>query len=202
MKTLYLIVLAAGLVGFGGSVGSTSAQPAVVSAETTTAWFGQGSARPDPALSLSSAVRDWHKDAVVYHLWVAAFHDSDGDGVGDLAGITERLGTLRDLGVNTLWLSPFFLNASGARNLHGYDVIDHHQVDPRFGTTEDAFELVREAHARGLRLIFDFVPNHLSTRHPWFIESRDPESPKRDSFKSIEESAAEIVNLVGGRFEE
>jgi alpha-amylase len=136
---------------------------------------------PDPAQSLPAA-EGWHRDAVVYHVWLAAFRDSDGNGIGDLRGIIQSLDTLRDLGVNALWLSPFFENASSFRNLHGYDVIDHHRVDPRFGTNADADELIREAHARGLRLIFDFVPNHLSTRHPWFIESRDPASPKRDWF--------------------
>jgi hypothetical protein len=106
MKSLYLFVLVAGLVVFGGFVGPASAQPALGSVETTTSYFGEGSAKPDPALSLSSQVEDWHKDAVVYHLWVAAFHDSGGDGAGDLAGITERLDILRELGINTLWLSP------------------------------------------------------------------------------------------------
>lgn len=191
MKFSQRYVLVVGLIVFGGFVGSSPAQSTATSTETATPYFGVGAAEPDPQLSLPSEVDDWHKDAVVYHLWVAAFHDSDGDGVGDLNGITERLDTLRELGVNTLWLSPFFLNASGARNLHGYDVIDHHRVDPRFGTNEDAFTLVREAHARGMRLIFDFVPNHLSTRHPWFIESRDPTSPKRDWFVWRDEAPAE-----------
>jgi alpha-amylase len=151
-------------------------------AETRPALFaGLEPVAPDPAQSLPAAA-GWHEDAVVYHLWVAAFRDSDGNGIGDLRGIIQSLDTLRDLGVNTLWLSPFFENASSPRNLHGYDVIDHHRVDPRFGTNADADELIREAHARGLRLIFDFVPNHLSSRHPWFIESRDPASPKRDWF--------------------
>jgi alpha-amylase len=139
-------------------------------------------AAPDPVQSLLTDRADWYKDAVVYHLWVASFRDSNDDGIGDLRGIIQSLDTLRDLGVNTLWLSPFFTSASSLRNLHGYDVIDHYQVDPRLGTNDDADELIRAAHARGLRLIFDFVPNHLSTRHPWFIESRDPESPKRDWF--------------------
>jgi alpha-amylase len=153
------------------------------SANETPAAFFAGLEPVAPNLAQSRAAAEgWHKDAVVYHLWVAAFRDSDGDGIGDLRGIIQSLDTLRELGVNTLWLSPFFMSASSVRNLHGYDVIDHDRVDPRLGTDADVDELIRAAHARGLRLIFDFVPNHLSTRHPWFIESRDPLSPKRDWF--------------------
>ena len=156
---------------------------AVVFAETPPRLFaGLKSPAPDRVQSLSTDVEDWYKDAVVYHLWVSAFRDSDGDGIGDLRGIIESLDTLHELGVTTLWLSPFFESASTLRNLHGYDVTDHYRVDPRLGTNADADELVREAHAKGLRLIFDFVPNHLSTRHPWFVESRQPQSPKRDWF--------------------
>jgi alpha-amylase len=143
---------------------------------------GLDPAMPDRAQSLVTHRSDWYKDAVVYHLWVAAFRDSDGDGLGDLRGIIQSLDTLRELGVNTLWLSPFFKSASTIRNLHGYDVIDHRQVDPRLGNNADADALIREAHARGLRLIFDFVPNHVSSQHPWFVDSIDPQSPKRDWF--------------------
>jgi alpha-amylase len=140
-------------------------------------------ARPDPALSLRTSADDWYKDAVVYHLWVAAFRDSNGDNIGDLAGVTRSLDTLKDLGVTCLWLSPFFKSSSSPRNLHGYDVVDHYTVDPRLGTNDDARTLIREAHARNIRLIVDFVPNHLSTLHPWFVEARaDRKSPKRDWF--------------------
>jgi alpha-amylase len=138
--------------------------------------------QPDRGLCLKTKAHDWYKDAVVYHLWVAAFRDSDGDGVGDLKGVIQGLDALKDLGVTCLWLSPFVKSSSSPRNLHGYDVVDHYTVDPRLGTNDDAKTLVREAHARGMRLIFDFVPNHLSSKHPWFIEARDAKSPKRDWF--------------------
>src|SRR5688500_4284730 len=75
--------------------------------------------QPDPTLSLKTSAEDWHKDAIVYHLWVAAFRDSDNSGFGDLAGITQSLDTLKALGVNCLWLSPFFASSSSPRNLHG-----------------------------------------------------------------------------------
>ncbi len=152
-------------------------------AETKTKLF-QPLTAPTPihAQSLKSERVDWYKDAVVYHLWIASFYDSDGNGVGDIKGITAKLDTLDQLGINTIWLSPFFESASSNRNLHGYDVINHYQVDPRLGTNDDIDELIREAHSRGIRLLFDFVPNHLSTRHPWFVESKDPNSIKRDWF--------------------
>ena len=155
---------------------------ALARADEPSFFAGLPTIRPDPTLSLKTETQDWYKDAVVYHLWVAAFRDSDNDGVGDLKGVIQGLDTLKDLGVTCLWLSPFFKSSSTARNLHGYDVTDHYTVDPRLGTKDDAKTLVREAHARGMRLIFDFVPNHLSNRHPWFIESRDRKSPKRDWF--------------------
>ena len=155
---------------------------ACIRADQPSLFAGLPPVHPDAALSLKTDTADWYKDAVVYHLWVASFRDSDKDGVGDLKGIIEGLDTLKDMGITCLWLSPFFKSSSNARNLHGYDVIDHYSVDPRLGANDDAKTLVREAHARGIRLIFDFVPNHLSSRHPWFIESRDRNSPKRDWF--------------------
>ena len=162
----------------------TAALPAIAAESSAAEGLFEGlkPVRPEPGLSLRTDAADWYRDAVVYHVWVAAFRDSDGDGVGDLRGITRSLAVLNDLGVTTLWLSPFFKSASSGRNLHGYDVIDHYSVDPRLGSNEDARELIREAHARGLRLIFDLVPNHLSTKHPWFVESRDRRSPRRNWF--------------------
>ncbi|MFG2247240.1 glycoside hydrolase family 13 protein [Spirillospora sp. NPDC048823] len=110
----------------------------------------------------------WWRNAVVYEVYVRSFADSGGTGEGDLQGIRSRLGYLRDLGVDALWLTPFYTSplADG-----GYDVADYRDVDPRFGTLDDFDDLVADVHAHGLRLIVDIVPNHSSDRHPWFQEA-------------------------------
>src|SRR2546423_222476 len=109
--------------------------------------------------------RDWWRDAVFYEIYVPSYGDSDGDGVGDLPGIRLRLDHLVALGVDALWLTPFYPSPMAD---HGYDVSDPRDVDVRFGTLADADELVAAAHARGLRVTIDVVPNHLSSAHPWF----------------------------------
>ncbi|XYD11955.1 alpha-amylase family glycosyl hydrolase (plasmid) [Methylobacterium sp. NMS12] len=122
--------------------------------------------------------RPWWQDAIVYQIYVRSFQDSDGDGVGDLDGITARLDHLTDLGVDALWLTPFY--TSPLRD-GGYDIADFCAVDLGFGDLAAFDRLVAAAHARGLRVILDFVPNHTSDRHPWFAESRASfESPRRD----------------------
>jgi alpha-amylase len=176
-----------------------NAVPTRASEPAPNCFEGLGRVGPDPQLSLRSAVTDWYKDAVVYHIWVAAFRDSDGDGVGDLKGIIQSLDVLKELGVNTLWLSPFFKNSSTARNLHGYDVTDHYNADPRLGSNEDVRVLLREAHGRGMRVIFDFVPNHISSRHPWFVEAADPRSAKRNWFVWRDTRPEKGWNALGGR---
>jgi alpha-glucosidase len=107
----------------------------------------------------------WWRDAVVYQLYIRSFADGNGDGVGDIAGIRARLGHLRDLGVDAVWINPWYPSpmADG-----GYDVADYRAVEPVFGTTEEAAALIVEAHALGLRVILDIVPNHTSDQHPWF----------------------------------
>jgi alpha-glucosidase len=107
---------------------------------------------------------------VVYEIYVRSFADSDGDGVGDLAGIRSRLPYLRDLGVDGIWLTPFYPSPG---HDHGYDVADYVDVDPRFGTLADFDALVADAHAFDLKLIVDIVPNHTSSEHPWFRERPD-----------------------------
>ena len=110
----------------------------------------------------------WWRHAVVYQVYVRSFADSDGDGNGDLPGITDRLPYLRDLGVDAVWITPFY--RSPQRD-HGYDVADYCDVDPMFGTLADADEMVARAHGLGLRVIVDVVPNHTSSEHPWFQEA-------------------------------
>jgi alpha-glucosidase len=115
-------------------------------------------------------VAEWWRNAVLYEVYVRSFADSDGDGVGDLEGIRQRLPYLRDLGVEGIWLTPFY-PSPGAD--HGYDVSDYCDVDPQFGTLADFDVLLTDAHANGLRLIVDLVPNHTSIEHPWFHEHPD-----------------------------
>ncbi|MEU0964265.1 alpha-amylase family glycosyl hydrolase [Streptomyces sp. NPDC005917] len=119
-------------------------------------------------VDLSSRNPDWWRQAVIYQVYPRSFADADGDGLGDIRGVTERLSHLGALGVDALWLSPFYPSelADG-----GYDVADHRDVDPRLGTLDDFDVMVAEAHRLGLKVIVDIVPNHTSHLHPWFQES-------------------------------
>ncbi|RZL60632.1 MAG: DUF3459 domain-containing protein [Sphingomonas sp.] len=120
----------------------------------------------------------WWRSGTIYQIYPRSFQDSDGDGVGDLRGIEARLDHLVALGVDAMWISPIF--PSPMRDF-GYDVADYCGIDPRFGTLADFDSLLAAAHARGLKLLLDFVPNHSSTDHPWFQESRSSrDNPKRD----------------------
>src|SRR5688572_14464240 len=120
----------------------------------------------------------WWKSAVVYQIYPRSFADTDGDGVGDLEGIRRRLPYLQWLGVDAIWLSPFFRSPMAD---FGYDVADYCDVDPLFGTLTDFDALVTDAHARDIWVVVDLVPNHSSDQHPWFQESRrDRTNPKRD----------------------
>ena len=124
----------------------------------------------------------WWRNAAVYQIYPLSFADANGDGYGDLPGITSRLGHLAaergSLGVDAIWLSPIYPSPMVD---FGYDVTDHCAVDPRFGSLDDADDLIREAHRRGLRVLLDYVPNHTSDRHPWFEQSRSGRGdPRRD----------------------
>ena len=118
---------------------------------------------PDPA------AWPWWKTGVVYQVYPRSFADSDGDGVGDLPGATARLDHLRDLGVDAVWFSPFYRSPMDD---FGYDISDHCDVDPLFGTLGDADRMIAAAHRDGLRVVLDVVPNHTSDQHPWFLAAR------------------------------
>jgi maltose alpha-D-glucosyltransferase/alpha-amylase len=122
----------------------------------------------------------WYKDAIIYCLDVDAFQDSNGDGVGDLQGLTRRLDYLASLGVTCLWLLPFYPTPNRD---NGYDVMDYYGVDPRLGTLGDFVELMHQARERGIRVLADLVVNHTSDQHPWFQSARRSEgSPYRDFY--------------------
>ncbi len=121
----------------------------------------------------------WWETGVLYHVYLRSFQDSNGDGVGDLRGLTHRLPYLSWLGVDTVWVSPFYV--SPMRDF-GYDVQDHTAVDPLFGTLDDFDEMLARAHGLGLRVIVDWIPNHTASDHRWFEASRDPSSALRDFY--------------------
>ncbi len=118
----------------------------------------------------------WWNETVFYEIFVRSFRDSDGDGIGDFNGITEKLDYLQELGIKGLWLMP--INPSPS--YHGYDVTDYYAVNPDYGTMEDFKRLLEEAHAREIRVIMDLVLNHTSTQHPWFQEALSPDSEYHD----------------------
>ena len=120
----------------------------------------------------------WWQRGIIYQIYPRSFMDSNADGIGDLKGITSRLDYLNWLGIDAIWMSP--INPSPMVDF-GYDVSDYRDIDQIFGTLEDFDELIAEAHRHDIKIIFDFVPNHTSDQHPWFVESRSSrDNPKRD----------------------
>ena len=130
-------------------------------------------------MTKNNAAADWWKQAVVYQVYPRSFYDANGDGLGDIRGVTERMDYLSALGVDAIWLSPFYPSplVDG-----GYDVADYRNIDPRLGTLEDFDAMVAAAHGAGIKVVVDIVPNHTSTEHEWFraAPAAGPGSPERD----------------------
>jgi maltose alpha-D-glucosyltransferase/alpha-amylase len=118
----------------------------------------------------------WYKDALIYELHVRAFYDSNGDGIGDFPGLTQKLDYLHDLGVTALWLLPFY--PSPLKD-DGYDIADYTDVHPAYGTLHDFKVFLKEAHRRGLKVITELVLNHTSDQHPWFQRARHASHSRR-----------------------
>ena len=109
--------------------------------------------------------KTWWKEAIIYQIYPRSFQDSDGDGIGDLNGITSRLDYIQSLGVDIIWLNPIFLSPNDD---NGYDISDYREIMREFGTMEDFDRLLKEIHKREMRLVLDLVVNHTSDEHPWF----------------------------------
>jgi alpha-glucosidase len=141
--------------------------------------FAQKTAQSNAADSKSAASGDvWWKHALIYEIYPRSFQDSNGDGIGDLNGITERLDYLKTLGVDAIWLSPMY---PSPQIDFGYDISNYEAIDPQYGTMADFDRLVAQAKKRDIRIILDMVMNHTSDKHPWFVESRSSKTnPKRD----------------------
>lgn len=122
----------------------------------------------------------WWKEAIVYQIYPRSFYDTDGDGIGDLRGIIEKLDYIESLGVNVIWICPMY---QSPMDDNGYDISDYYQVAPEFGTNADMKELITQAHARHIKIILDLVVNHCSDEHPWFQKAlAEPDSPEADYF--------------------
>ena len=119
--------------------------------------------------------RAWWKEAVIYQIYPRSFMDSNGDGIGDLKGITSRLDYLKYLGIDVVWMSPVYKSPNDD---NGYDISDYQEIMEEFGTMEDFDELLSAAHERGIRIVMDLVVNHTSDEHRWFVESRKSKENK------------------------
>ncbi|MBR2038454.1 MAG: glucohydrolase, partial [Lachnospiraceae bacterium] len=125
-------------------------------------------------------IQESYKDLIFYQIYPRSFKDANGDGIGDLRGIIEKLDYLVELGVNAVWLSPCYKSPNDD---NGYDISDFCDIGEEYGTLEDWKEMISEMHKRGIKLIMDFVPNHTSSAHKWFQESRkSKDNPYRDFY--------------------
>jgi maltose alpha-D-glucosyltransferase / alpha-amylase len=128
---------------------------------------------------------EWYKDAIIYQLHVKSFFDSNNDGIGDFPGLLSKLDYIKELGVNTIWLLPFY---PSPRLDDGYDISEYTGVHPEYGTLADVKRLIAAAHRRGIRVITELVINHTSDQHPWFQRARraKPGSAARDYYGHLE----------------
>lgn len=125
-----------------------------------------------------TVTRTWWKEAIAYQIYPRSFKDSNGDGIGDLRGIIDKLDYLEDLGIDVIWICPMYKSPNDD---NGYDISDYQDIMEEFGTMEDFDALLKAVHARGMKLLLDLVVNHTSDEHPWFVESkRSKDDPKRD----------------------
>ena len=142
---------------------------------------------------------NWWKETVVYQIYPRSFKDTNGDGVGDIYGIIEKLDYLQDLGVGALWLSPVYQSPNED---NGYDISDYKKLNPDFGTMEEMEKLIAEAKNRGIRIIMDLVINHTSSEHEWFKKSRENDQKYKDYYiwekRKREKGAQQLDKLFRG----
>ena len=140
----------------------------------------------------------WWKEAIVYQIYPRSFCDSNGDGIGDLNGITSKLDYLKELGIDVIWLSPVYKSPNDD---NGYDISDYEAIMTEFGTMDDFDKMLSEAHGRGIKIVMDLVVNHTSDEHPWFVESRSSkDNPKRDYYIWKESKNGKEPNNWGSAF--
>lgn len=153
---------------------------------------------------------EWMKNAIFYQVYPSSFMDTDGDGIGDLPGIKQKLDYIQSLGVNTVWMNPTF--ESGWED-GGYDVIDFYKIDPRFGTNDDMVALIQDAHSRGMKVLLDLVAGHSSDKNPWFIESSQGTNMHYSDYyiwaddlesnnQGVDQAAIQVAPMMRGRFVE
>ncbi len=153
---------------------------------------------------------EWMEDAIFYQVYPSSFMDTDGDGIGDLPGIKQKLDYIQSLGVNTVWMNPTF--ESGWED-GGYDIIDFYKIDPRFGTNDDMVALIEDAHSRGMKVLLDLVAGHSSDKNPWFIESSQGTNMHYSDYyiwaddlesnnQGVDQAAIQVAPMMRGRFVE
>lgn len=143
-------------------------------------------------------MKQWWKESIIYQVYPRSFADSNGDGIGDINGVTEHLDYLADLGIDVIWLSPVYQSPNDD---NGYDISDYRDIMSDFGTMEDFDRMLTEAHSRGIRIVMDLVVNHTSDEHKWFMESKSSkENPYRDYYIWKEGKDGKEPNNWGGCF--